>query len=110
MHTKHLTVAAEVEAVVALPGGTTAATLGLVVQVALAVAAVLAAGSGQAAELAVLVDGLADPVDARIAADGLVGGVHKDDLVELVGRVLGNPVRVENAKATALAASTLLYS
>jgi len=48
------------------------------------------AGRGEAAELAVLVDGLGDPVDAGIATDGLVRGVDQDDLEELVGRVLNN--------------------
>ncbi len=105
-----LTVAAQVEGVVALPDGTTAATLGLVVQMAFADTAVSTAGGGQPPELAVLVDSLGDPVDAGITADGLVGGVHKDDLVELVGGVLGNPVRVENTETPELAAGALLTS
>jgi hypothetical protein len=105
-----LTVAAQVEGVVALPDGTTAATLGLVVQMALADTAVSTAGGGQPTELAVLVDSLGDPVDAGITADGLVGGVHKDDLVELVGGVLGNPVRVEHTETPELAAGALLES
>lgn len=75
-----LAVAVELEDVVALPGGAAGAALGLVVEVALAGTAVAAAGGGEAAQLAVLVHGRADPVDARIAADGLVGRVHKDDL------------------------------
>ena len=106
--TLRLSVAVEVQRVVALPDGTAAATLGLVVQVTLAVAAVLLAGGGETTQLTMLVHGLGDPVDTRITADGLVGGVHEDDLVELVGGVLGNPVRVEDTQATALAANTLL--
>jgi hypothetical protein len=45
---------------------------------------------------------------AGIAADGLVLGVDKDDLVVLVGRVLVDPVRVEDAQVGAAATDTLL--
>jgi hypothetical protein len=41
--------------------------------------------------IAYLVNGLADPVDAGIAADGLVLRIHEDDLKVLVGRVLIDP-------------------
>ena len=51
---------------------------------------------------------LDDPVDTGIAADGLVLRVNQDDLVVLVGRVLVNPVGVENAQVGAAAANTLL--
>ena len=51
---------------------------------------------------------LDDPVDAGIAADGLVLRINKDDLEVLVGRVLVNPVRVENAQVGAATADTLL--
>jgi len=53
------------------------------------------------------VDGLCDPVDTRVAADGLVLGVDKDDLEVLVGRVLVDPVRVEDAEVGAAAADAL---
>jgi hypothetical protein len=56
----------------------------------------------------VLVDGVDDPVDARVAADGLVLGVDQDDLVVLVGRVLVDPVGVQDAEVGAAAADTLL--
>ena len=52
-------------------------------------------------------DGLCDPVDAWVAADGLVLGVDEDDLEVLVGRVLVDPVRVENAEVGAPAADAL---
>jgi hypothetical protein len=68
----------------------------------------LLAGGGETAALAVLVDGLDDPVDARIAADGLVLRVDEDDFVVLVRRVLVDPVRVEHAQIGAAAADTLL--
>lgn len=51
---------------------------------------------------------LDDPVDAGIAADGLVLRVDKDDLVVLVGRVLVDPVRVEDTEVGATSANTLL--
>ena len=46
-------------------------------------AAVLLADRREAARLAVLVDGVGNPVDAGVAADGLVRGVDKDNLVVL---------------------------
>lgn len=59
-------VAAEDLGVVVLPGGA-AGGAGLGVEVSLAVeAAVLAAGAGDAADLAVLVGGVADPVRTRV--------------------------------------------
>ena len=91
----------------ALPG-LPAAGLGLGVAVALVETTGLLAGGGEAAGLAVLVDRVDDPVDAGITADGLVGGVDEDDLVVLVGGILVDPVRVENAQVGAAAADTLL--
>jgi len=94
---------------VLLPG-LSAAGLGLVVAVALVETTGLLAGGGEATGLAVLVDGGDDPVDAGVLADGLVLGVDEDDLVVLVGRVLVDPVRVEDAQVGAAAADTLLSS
>jgi hypothetical protein len=54
------------------------------------------------------VDWVDDPVDAGVAADGLVLGVDEDDLVVLVGRVLVDPVRVQDAQVGAAAADALL--
>ena len=68
----------------------------------------LLAGGGETAGLAVLVDGVDDPVDARIDADGLVLGVDQDDLEVLVGRVVVDPVGVEDAQVGATATDTLL--
>jgi hypothetical protein len=92
---------------VALPG-LSAASLGLVVPVALVETAGLLASGGETTGLAVLVDGVDDPVDAGVAADGGVLGVDEDDLVVLVGRVLVDPVGVEDAEVGAAAADTLL--
>lgn len=55
-------------------------------------------------------NGLADPVDAGITADGLVLGVNEDDLEVLVGGVLVDPVGVQDTQVGAAAANTLLSS
>lgn len=51
---------------------------------------------------------VADPVDAGIPADGLVLGVDEDDLEVLVGRVLVDPVGVQDTQVGAATADTLL--
>lgn len=91
----------------ALPGLSAAGT-GLVVAMTLVETAGFLAGGGETTGLAVLVDWVDDPVDAGIDADGLVLGVDEDDLVVLVGGVLVDPVRVEDAEIGAAAADTLL--
>lgn len=53
-------------------------------------------------------DRVADPVDASIAADGLVLGVDEDDLEVLVGGVLVDPVGVQDTQVGAATANTLL--
>jgi len=103
----HLPVAPEGQGVLSLPG-LSAASLGVVVSVTLGDTTVVLSGSGKAAELTVLVDWVGDPVDAGITADGLVLRVDKNDLEVLVGRVLVDPVGVENAQVGATAANTLL--
>jgi hypothetical protein len=54
------------------------------------------------------VNGVADPVDAGIAADSLVLGVNEDDLEVLVGGVLVDPVGVQDTQVGAAATNTLL--
>lgn len=95
--------------VVPLPAG---ATRLVVVLGSLAETTVLLALGGETARLAVLVDGIGDPVDTGITTDGLVLGavglgdssclfrcllhsLDKDDLVVLVNTVLVDPVRVK---------------
>ena len=102
-----LTVTPEREGVVPLPG-LPPARGGVVELVSTTKTTALLAGGGETTALAVLVDGLDDPVDARIAADGLVLGVDADNLVVLVRRVLVDPVGVEDAEVGAAAADTLL--
>ena len=53
-------------------------------------------------------DRLDNPVDAGIAADGLVLGVDQDDFVVLVGGVLVDPVGVQDTQVGGMATDTLL--
>jgi hypothetical protein len=52
------------------------------------------------------VDRVDDPVNARILADGLVLGIDENDFVVLVGRILIDPVRVEDSEVGAAATDT----
>ena len=51
-----------------------------------------------------------DPVDAGVATDGVVVGINQDDLVVLVGGVLGNPVGVQDTEGRNETTDTLLQS
>jgi hypothetical protein len=66
------------------------------------------AGAGQAAQLTVLHDGADHPVDLGVASDALVVRVDHDDLEVLVGGVLSDPVRVEDAESLEAASDALL--
>ena len=68
---------------------------------------VLLASSSETAGLSVLLLVGSDPVDSGVLGDGLVVGVNKDDLEELEGSVLTNPVRVEDSKVSAASAYSL---
>lgn len=68
----------------AFPGLSPAGS-GFVIAMALVETPALFTSGGEAAELAVLVHRVDDPVDASIAADGLVLGVNKDNFEVLVG-------------------------
>lgn len=103
-----LTVTTEGEGVVALPDVTTARTVLLMATALSTEAAVLEASRREATDFAVLHDVLADPVDARVAADRRVRRVDHDDLKELESSVLRDLVRVEHAEVLAVAPSTLL--
>ena len=65
---------------------------------ALAETTVSLAGSRQAARLSALVNSVADPVDAGIAADRLVERVNSNDFVVLVDAILVDPVRLWTQK------------
>lgn len=45
-------------------------------------------------QLSVFVDSVTDPVNSGVFTDGLVGGVHADDLVVFVDGIVTNPVTV----------------
>ena len=77
-------------------------------QVTLPEAAVLPARGGEPTELAMLVDGLGEPVDPRVATNGLVLWVDHDDFEVLVNRILSNPVRIQNTQGSTIATSSLL--
>lgn len=95
--------------VATLPGSSMRATNGVVRAMTLdSQSTVLLARGGQAAALAVLVNGIANPVDAGIVTDGHVVRVDEDDLEVLVGSVLVDPVRVEDAQVGADTAGALL--
>jgi hypothetical protein len=57
-------------------------------------------------ELSVLV--VNDPVDSGVISDGVVEWINKDNLVELEGGILSNPVGVEDSEVTDLSADSLL--
>lgn len=54
-----------------------------------------------------LVNGLDDPIDTRIVANGLVLWIDEDDFKILVGRVLVDPVRVQHPQIGAAATNSL---
>jgi len=51
---------------------------------------------------------LANPLDARISADGSVSWVDHDNFIVFVGRILANPVGIEDAERSDLATDALL--
>lgn len=103
-----LTLPAEAESVLPDPSGASGAALGLGGALALAEAAGALAVSGEATELAMLLDGVYDPVDLGIAPDGRVSHVHHDHLEVLVGGVLADPVRVQDSETLESATHSLL--
>jgi len=92
---------------VTFPGLSSPST-GVVVSVALVETSTLLAGGSQTTAFAVLMNGLDNPVDARITADGLMLWVDKDNFVVFVCGILVNPVGVENTQIGASSANTLL--
>jgi len=101
---KNLTVAAEAESIVPLPGGQLG---GVVVAVAFSEPTILFSNAGETASLPALVHRLGDPVDPRVAANGLMIGVNEDDLVIFVDTVLVDPVRVQDSEVTTTPADAL---
>ena len=63
---------------------------------------------GEAPELSVLLNGLGDPADLCVSSDCFMEGIDEDDLEVLVGRVLANPVRAEDAESLQTTTNTFL--
>jgi hypothetical protein len=97
----------EVEGVVSLPSLSPSSRC-LVESVTLAQSTRLLASCSETTGFAVLVDWVDDPVDAGIAADGLVLRVDEDNLVVLIGGILVDPVRVQNTQVGAATSDTFL--
>jgi hypothetical protein len=72
---------------------------------ALAQTTSLLTGGGETSQFTVLVNGVGDPVDARITTDSRVARVDHNNFEEFVGTVLSNPVGVQNSEVTANASS-----
>jgi len=104
-----VTVSPERERIVSFPG-LSSSCLGVVVTVSLVDTSALLAGGRETTTLAVLVDWLDDPVDTGITTDGLVLWVDENDFVVFVGRVLIDPVRVENTQVCTSSSDTLFSS
>ena len=103
-----LTLSAERKSVLPDPPGPPGTPNGLGVVGALANTTRLLASVSQATELPVLVDSITDPVGLGIPSDGRMGDVHHDNLEVLVGRVLSNPVGVEDPQTLESPAHSLL--
>jgi len=98
----------ERKSVLSEPGSAAGSTLGRRVSVALAQSTGCLASGGLAAQLAMFLLRLADPLDLRISADGGVSRVDHDDFIVFVGRVFTNPVGIEDAERPDLATNTFL--
>jgi len=103
-----LSLPVELEGVAPQPAGTARTSLGLGELASFAQSSGGFSGGGKTAELPVLHDWPAHPVDLGVTSDGLVVDVDHDDLEVLVGGVLANPVRVEHTQSLESAADTLL--
>jgi len=103
-----MAVSGEGKSVLSEPSGAARASLGGGISVALAQSARRLASGGLATKLAMLLLRFADPLDARISADGRVGGIDHDDFVIFVGGILADPVRIEDAERSDLATHAFL--
>ena len=68
----------------------------------------LSARRGESSSLAVLVDGVADPVDSRVVPNSRMHGINENDLEIFVSGILIDPVRVQDTHVSANPAGTLL--
>src|SRR5277367_1105000 len=84
------------------------ASSSFVKSVTLAQATRLLASCSEATRFTVLVNGIDNPVDAGIPANGLMLRVDQDNLKVLVCGVLIDPVRVQNSQIRTTTSHTLL--
>jgi len=103
-----MAVSGEGESVLPLPGSASRTSLGGGITMTLAKSTRRLAGSGLSAQFAMLLLSLANPLNLRVSADGSMGRVDHDDFVIFVGRVITNPIGIQNAKRTNLATDTFL--
>ena len=109
MAPKPLTITLETKTVAVHPGGSVRTSLDSVGTVSLlAQSTSLTSSRRETAHFAVFVDGVADPVDARVVANLGVRGIHQDDFIVLLGGVLVDPVGVEDAQIGVPTANLLL--
>jgi hypothetical protein len=69
---------------------------------------VLLSSRCQPPKLTMLMHRVHYPVDSRVLTDGRMGGIDENNFEILVGRVLVDPVRIEDSKASQLAPCSLL--
>lgn len=103
-----LSLSVQLKSLSLLPVGASRAANSLGEAVSLAETTRSLASRGKTTQLTMLHHGVHDPVDLRVAADGLVRRVGEDDLEELVGRVRANPVGVEHSQCAATTTNALL--
>ena len=94
-----LTFSSEFEAVLAQPGGSSGASLGLGESSSLAQSSGRFSGFGQTSEFSVFHDGLGDPVDLGVASDSLMERIDHNHFVVLISGILADPVRVKDSQS-----------
>ena len=77
--------------------GLSSTSLGVVVLVTFVNTSGFLTGSSKASVFTVLVNWVADPVVSWVSSDSLVLWVDQDNFVVFVGRILVNPVRVQDS-------------
>lgn len=103
-----LTLSSQFQSVVSLPELSARATRSVSEFVSFSETATLLSGRSKSTKFAMFVYGLGDPLSVRVATDGLVCWVDQDYFEELVGRILADPIRVENSQATATTTDAFL--
>ena len=104
-----LTITTHALGVASLPGGSVGTTDGVIGAVTLhAQTTMFAASRCKTSSLAVLVDGVNNPVNARVVSDRDVLRIDQDNFEIFVCSILVYPVRVEDSKVAAVSAGAFL--